>query len=157
MRPIDWAETNAVCETFTENEDTMTREIVTRIAEKWTLWTLAELAEANAPLRFSRLMEKVEGVSQKSLTKALRQLERDGMVTRAVYAEVPPRVEYEATSLAVEMLELVHPLWMWAASNVKQFQAAQAAYDRKHTASPPVNSVMDSNFKQSNGISVRGS
>src|SRR6266702_8041228 len=113
MRPIDWAETNAVCATLTEHEDTMTREIVTRIAEKWTLWTLAELAEANAPLRFSRLKEKVEGVSQKSLTKALRQLERDGMVTRAVYAEVPPRVEYEATTSAAAMLELVHPLWMW--------------------------------------------
>jgi DNA-binding HxlR family transcriptional regulator len=132
---IDWAEANTACEALTENEDSLTRDIVMRLAEKWTLWTLAELAEANAPMRFSRLMERVEGVSQKSLTKVLRQLERDGLVTRVVFAEVPPRVEYAITELALEMLELVHPLWKWAATNVAKFQAAQAAYDQLHTPS----------------------
>ena len=57
-------------------------------------------------MRFSRILERVEGVSQKSLTKVLRQLERDGMVTRVVFAEVPPRVEYAITELALEMLDL---------------------------------------------------
>jgi DNA-binding HxlR family transcriptional regulator len=76
-------------------------------------------------------LERVEGVSQKSLTKVLRQLERDGMVTRVVFAEVPPRVEYAITELALEMLELVHPLWRWAAANVGKFQAAQAGYDSR--------------------------
>jgi DNA-binding HxlR family transcriptional regulator len=130
--PIDWAEANAACEALSENEDSLTREIVMRLAEKWTLWALAELAEAKAPMRFSRLMERVEGVSQKSLTKVLRQLERDGLVTREVFAEVPPRVEYAITELALDMLGLVHPLWRWAAANVAKFQAAQAAYDRRH-------------------------
>jgi DNA-binding HxlR family transcriptional regulator len=130
---IDWAEANAACEALTEKEDSLTREMVTRLAEKWTLWALAELAEAGAPMRFSRLMERVEGVSQKSLTKVLRQLERDGLVTRVVFAEVPPRVEYEITELALEMLELVHPLWRWAGVNVAKFQAAHAAYDRKNS------------------------
>jgi DNA-binding HxlR family transcriptional regulator len=126
---IDWAEANAACEALTENEDSLTREIVMRLAEKWALWAMAELAGANAPMRFSRLMERVEGVSQKSLTKVLRQLERDGLVTREVFAEVPPRVEYAITDLALEMLELVHPLWRWAATNVAKFQTAHAAYD----------------------------
>ena len=90
---------------------------------------LAELAEAGAPMRFSRLMERVEGVTQKSLTKVLRQLERDGLVTRQVFAQVPPRVEYAITELALEMLELVHPLWAWAAANVGRFAVAQARYD----------------------------
>ena len=76
-RRIDWAEANAACEALTEKEDSQTREIVMRLADKWTLWAMAELAEANVPMRFSRLMERVEGVSQKSLTKVLRQLERD--------------------------------------------------------------------------------
>jgi DNA-binding HxlR family transcriptional regulator len=129
---MDWAEASAACEALTENEDSLTRDIVTRVAEKWTLWTMAELAEANAPMRFSRLMERVAGVSQKSLTKVLRQLERDGLVTREVFAEVPPRVEYAITELAVEMLELVHPLWKWAATNVAKFQAAQADYDLRY-------------------------
>jgi DNA-binding HxlR family transcriptional regulator len=131
-KSIDWAEANAACEALTGAEDSLTREIVMRLAEKWTLWAMAELAEANAPMRFSRLMERVEGVSQKSLTKVLRQLERDGLVTREVFAEVPPRVEYAITDLAVEMLELVHPLWRWAATNVAKFHAAHAAYDGQH-------------------------
>ena len=126
---LDWAEVNAACEALTEGEDSLTRDIVTRLAEKWTLWTLAELAAADAPLRFSRIMERVEGVSQKSLTKVLRQLERDGLVTRVVFPEVPPRVEYAITAIALEMLELIHPLWAWAAANVGKFQAAQTAYD----------------------------
>ncbi len=132
---VDWAEANKACDELTESEDSLTREIVMRFAEKWTLWTLAVLAEANAPMRFSRVMERVEGVSQKSLTKVLRQLERDGLVTRVVFAEVPPRVEYAITELALEMLGLVHPLWKWAATNVAKFEAAQAAYDRVHAAS----------------------
>jgi len=85
-------------------------------------------------MRFSLLMERIEGVSQKSLTKVLRQLERDGLVIRVVFAEVPPRVEYKTTELAVEMLELVHPLWKWAAANVGKFQSAQTAYDSRHKA-----------------------
>ena len=136
-KKIDWAEANAACEALTENEDSLTRDIVTRLAEKWTLWTLAELAAADSPVRFSRLMKQVEGVSQKSLTKVLRQLERDGLVTRVVFAEVPPRVEYEITELALEMLDLVHPLWKWAATHVAKFQAAQADYDLKHATAPP--------------------
>jgi DNA-binding HxlR family transcriptional regulator len=131
---IDWAEANAACEALTEKENSLTRDIVMRLAEKWTLWAMAELAEANAPMRFSRLMERVEGVSQKSLTKVLRQLERDGLVTRVVFAEVPPRVEYAITQVALEMLELVHPLWRWAATNVAKFQAAHTRYDQQHNA-----------------------
>ena len=68
------------------------------------------------------------------MTKVLRQLERDGLVTREVFAEVPPRVEYAITDLALEMLELVHPLWRWAATNVAKFQAAHAAYDEQHAS-----------------------
>jgi DNA-binding HxlR family transcriptional regulator len=131
---IDWTEVNEACEALSENEDSLTRDIVTRLAEKWTLWTLAELAEADAPMRFSRILERVEGVSQKSLTKVLRQLERDGLVTRVVFAEVPPRVEYAITELALEMLDLVHPLWRWAAANVAKFQIAHASYDSMHSA-----------------------
>ncbi len=128
---IDWAETNAACEVMEPGHETLARTIVTQMAEKWTLWTMAVLAEAGAPMRFSRVMEQVEGVSQKSLTKTLRQLERDGLVTRVVFAEVPPRVEYAITELGMEMLEQVHPLWQWATANVGRFVEAQARYDAK--------------------------
>ena len=121
----------AACDALTEVQDDLTREMVTHLADKWSLWTMAVLADAGGPMRFSRVMEKVEGVSQKSLTKTLRQLERDGMVTRTVFAEVPPRVEYAMTELGGEMLEHVEPLWMWVAKSVGRFQAARAAFDSR--------------------------
>src|ERR1700761_4953130 len=96
---IDWAYTNAACENLGPERDAVARDVVTQLAGKWTLWTLAVLAEVGAPMRFSRIMEKVEGVSQKSLTKTLRQLERDGLATRVVFPEVPPRVEYTISPL----------------------------------------------------------
>jgi len=120
----------ALCDTLSPEEDDLSREIVNRLADKWSLWTMAVLASAGIPLRFSRIMDQVEGVSQKSLTKALRQLERDGLATRKVFAEVPPRVEYAVTELGLEMLEHVEPLWIWAATSVKRFKAARADYDR---------------------------
>ncbi len=128
---VDWVEANAACEALSPQQDSLVRNVVTQLAEKWTLWTMAVLAEAGAPMRFSRVMEQVEGVSQKSLTKTLRQLERDGLVTRTVFPEVPPRVEYAITELGGEMLAQVHPLWMWTLENVGRFEAARKEYDGK--------------------------
>jgi DNA-binding HxlR family transcriptional regulator len=131
MKKINWAEANAACEHLSPQADSLVRNIVTQMAEKWTLWTMAVLAEAAKPMRFSRIMEQVEGVSQKSLTKTLRQIERDGLVTRKVFPEVPPRVEYEITKLGEDMLAQVHPLWLWSVANVHKFEAAQRSYDKK--------------------------
>jgi DNA-binding HxlR family transcriptional regulator len=128
-KKIDWVATNAACEALPPEQDNLARELVSRMGEKWTLWTLAVLDEAAKPLRFSRVMKQVEGVSQKSLTKTLRQLERDGMVTRVVFPEVPPRVEYAITSIGREILEQVHPLWIWTVKNVARFEKAQQGYD----------------------------
>lgn len=130
--PINWTEANAACEHLLPQQDSLVRTVVTQVAEKWTLWTMAVLAEADAPLRFSRLLHQIEGVSQKSLTKTLRQLERDGLVSRVVFAEVPPRVEYEITRIGKEMLEQVHPLWLWAVANVEVFEKARMEYDRRN-------------------------
>jgi DNA-binding HxlR family transcriptional regulator len=124
-----WDEAAALCDSLSEDQDTLTREIVTRLADKWTLWVMSVLAEAGEPLRFSRVLEQVEGVSQKSLTKTLRQLERDGLVTRKMFAEVPPRVEYAITPIGVEMLEHVEPLWSWVAKSMGRFQQARIVFD----------------------------
>jgi len=131
VNALNWREVNDSCDALSEDEDMLTREIVTRLADKWTLWTMSILAEAGGPMRFSRVMENVEGISQKSLTKTLRQLERDGLVTRAVFAEVPPRVEYTITPIGTEMLEQVYPLWLWAANSVGRFQQARSDYDHR--------------------------
>jgi DNA-binding HxlR family transcriptional regulator len=125
-----WEDIKDYCDKLTENEDALTREMVSRVSDKWSLWTLSVVATPRKPMRFSRIMEQVEGISQKSLTKTLRGLERDGLITRKVFAEVPPRVEYAITSLGSEMLDNVAPLWLWVAKNVRRFQDSRAAYVR---------------------------
>jgi DNA-binding HxlR family transcriptional regulator len=65
------------------------------------------------------------------LTKTLRQLERDGLVTRALFPEVPPRVEYTITVLGMAMLKQVHPLWLWTVRNVEEFEKARRKYDER--------------------------
>ena len=117
----DFADLEALCDELTEAEDARVRELLTRVTDKWSLWTLGILAHDGGPLRFSRVLERVEGISQKSLTKTLRTLEQDALVTRRIYAEVPPRVEYAITSLGIELLKQVKPLWMWVAGNVGRF------------------------------------
>ena len=126
MKRVDWETANAICDKLSPEQDVLVREIVSQISEKWTLWAMAVLAEAGVPMRFSRVMERVEGISQKSLTKTLRQLERGGLVTRVVFAEVPPRVEYKITKLGEELLAQLHPVWLWTVANVKRFEAARS-------------------------------
>jgi DNA-binding HxlR family transcriptional regulator len=126
-----WEDIKDFCETLSEAEDALTREMVSRISDKWSLWTMSVIAEARQPVRFSRIMERVEGISQKSLTKTLRGLERDGLITRKIFAEVPPRVEYAITSLGSAMLDNVAPLWLWVAKNVRRFQDSRVAFERR--------------------------
>ena len=128
---FSWEQIASYCETLTEAEDALTREMVTRISDKWSLWTMSVVAAQGQPMRFSRIMDQVEGISQKSLTKTLRGLERDGLITRQVFAEVPPRVEYTITQLGSEMLDNVAPLWLWVAKNIQKFQASRTAIDSR--------------------------
>ena len=130
---FSWEHIKEFCETLTDDEDLLTREMVSRISDKWSLWTMSVIAEHRRPMRFSRIMENVAGISQKSLTKTLRGLERDGLITREVFAEVPPRVEYAITPLGVEMLNNIAPLWLWVAKSVRRFQDARADFNGRST------------------------
>jgi DNA-binding HxlR family transcriptional regulator len=124
-------EAESLCECLSEKEDQLTRELMTGIADKWSLWTLSVLYNAGGPIRFTRVMEQVEGVSQKSLTKTLRQLERDGLVTRRLFPQVPPRVEYAIAPLGVDLLRHVEPLWRWVAERIGEFTTARESFDRQ--------------------------
>jgi DNA-binding HxlR family transcriptional regulator len=124
------AAADAMCETLDASEDRLVREILDHVADKWSLWVIHVLGTGGR-LRFSRVLEKVEGISQKMLTKTLRQLERDGIVSRTMYLEVPPRVEYELTPLGRELLLRVLPLWTWIGENVDAFRAARGRFDAR--------------------------
>jgi DNA-binding HxlR family transcriptional regulator len=117
------------CDGLTDAQEAMLREIVGQVAGKWPLWTLHILYQSDEPLRFARLLERVDGISQKMLTQTLRQLERDGLLTRKVYAEVPPRVEYALTPQGREMMEQFRSFWSWIMGKLPDIEAARSRFD----------------------------
>ena len=110
----------------------LVHDLIDRVADKWTMLVLEALTE-QAPLRFTRLAEQVSGISQKMLTQTLRQMERDGLVTRTVHPEVPPRVEYELTPLGLTLGGAFCGVWVWASDNLKAVDKARHAFDARST------------------------
>jgi DNA-binding HxlR family transcriptional regulator len=110
-------------------KEALVREVLERVADKWTLLVIDVLA-AEGELRFSRLRDKVGGVSQKMLTKTLRELERDGLVTRHVWATVPPRVDYKLTRRGETLGEAVCGIWIWVEKHMVAIERSREAYDR---------------------------
>jgi DNA-binding HxlR family transcriptional regulator len=109
-------------------KDALVHEMLERVADKWTLLVIDAL-DSRTEMRFSRLRERLGGVSQKMLTRTLRQLERDGLVVRRVHAEVPPRVDYRLTPLGVSLGKSVCGLWTWVEAHIKDVQRSRLAYD----------------------------
>jgi DNA-binding HxlR family transcriptional regulator len=105
------------------------REVLDRIGSKWSVHVVRLLGIG--PLRFTDLRRGIDGISQRMLTVTLRGLERDGLVTRTVYAVVPPRVEYALTPLGSTLLPTIRSLLQWADEHVSQVDAARVAYDRR--------------------------
>jgi DNA-binding HxlR family transcriptional regulator len=105
------------------------RQVLDRIGDAWSGLIVGALA--GGPLRYTELSHRIPGVSPKMLTQTLRALERDGLVTRTVHAVVPPRVDYELTSLGRSLLVLVDALRDWAESHIVDVIEARAAYDAR--------------------------
>ena len=116
-------------------EDCEVRQILDRVADKWSLLVIALLERRT--LRFTELRREIDGVSQRMLTVTLRQLERDGLVRRTVYPVVPPRVDYELTPLGSTLHETIQALVTWTEAHQNEIAAARAAYDAAHAASAP--------------------
>jgi DNA-binding HxlR family transcriptional regulator len=110
--------------------EALVNELIGRVADKWTMLIL-EVLDENGELRFTRIGELVPGISQKMLTQTLRQMERDGLVIRTVHPVVPPKVEYRLTALGESLGEAFCGVWMWAARNLSEIEAARIAFDRR--------------------------
>ncbi|PPS68363.1 MULTISPECIES: winged helix-turn-helix transcriptional regulator [Streptomyces] len=110
-------------------EDCQVRQILDRIADKWSLLVIALLE--NRRLRFTELRREIDGVSQRMLTVTLRSLERDGLVKRTVHPVVPPRVEYELTSLGRTLHATIQSLVTWTEKHQEEIAAARTAYDSR--------------------------
>ncbi|WP_202076248.1 winged helix-turn-helix transcriptional regulator [Pseudooceanicola pacificus] len=100
-----------------------------RIGDKWTVLVVSYLGEG--PMRFNELRKGIGNISQKMLTTTLRNLERDGMVTRTVTPTRPPAVEYELTEIGHCLLVPVSGLARWALENLERIEAARAEYDAR--------------------------
>ena len=117
------------------------KEMLSRIGDKWTVYVIHLLGE-NGTLRFNELKAQVDGVSQRMLTVTLRALERDGLVTRTIHPEVPPRVEYALTPLGRTLRELVRGLVKWSGAHLEEVDEARAAYDKRHKPLKPTRAYL---------------
>lgn len=108
----------------------LVNELIGRVADKWTMIVL-EILNEHTELRFTQLSRHIPGISQKMLTQTLRQMERDGMVTRTVHAVVPPRVDYRLTELGSSLGAAFCSVWIWAEENLKKIESAREAFDKK--------------------------
>jgi DNA-binding HxlR family transcriptional regulator len=107
--------------------DCPTRVVLDRIGDKWTV--LCVLLLRNGPLRFTELRDGIGRVAPKVLTQTLRRLERDGLVTREVFAEVPPRVVYGLTPMGRSLIKPISAVSEWAEEHLPAISAAQQDYD----------------------------
>jgi len=115
---------------YSEQVEDISQELMGYIADKWTLVVLEEL-HAGGAMRFSALRKVIPGISQKMLTQTLRQMERNGLVSRKIYPVIPPRVEYQRTALGGSLGRVICGLWTWVESNSSSLIAARVQFDAR--------------------------
>ena len=107
-------------------------DILNRIGDKWSVMVVGMLGR-HGIMRFNELKRTINGVSQRMLTLTLRNLERDGLVTRTIYPEIPPRVEYGLTELGRSLKGPMDALWSWSEEHGAAVGNARAIYDATHS------------------------
>lgn len=110
--------------------EALVRELIGRVADKWTMLVL-ETLEERGTLRFTELGRLVGDISQKMLTKTLRDMERMGLVSRTVHPVVPPHVDYALTALGRSLGEAFCGVWLWAEAHHAEIEAARTAFEAR--------------------------
>ena len=110
--------------------EALVNEVIAQVADKWTM-LLIEVLHDHGEQRFTRIAEKVPGISQKMLTQTLRQMERNGLIVRTVHPVVPPKVEYRLTSLGMTLGEAFCGVWTWAEDNLDAVETSRRTFDKK--------------------------
>lgn len=119
------------CASIPADQMAFIRQLLDRVGDKWSMLITAVLEDG--PLRYTDLQRQIPGISQRMLTRTLRQLQDDGLITRTAYAEVPPRVEYALAPLGHGLHEIVMRLIGWVADHHDEIRAHRA---RAGTAAP---------------------
>tara|TARA_R110002124_G_scaffold1797_1_gene11331 strand:+ start:1155 stop:1577 length:423 start_codon:yes stop_codon:yes gene_type:complete len=111
--------------------EALVRDIIGKVADKWTMLILEALDE-HGTLRFTDVGRKVGTISQKMLTKTLRQMEADGLVARTVHPVIPPHVDYQLTEMGKSLGAAFCSVWLWAEAHHAQIQASRAAFGARN-------------------------
>jgi DNA-binding HxlR family transcriptional regulator len=117
----------ALCEAMEDEDDWLKREVLSHAGNRWAFGVIHALKEGGR-LRHAEIGRRLGGVTQRMLTRTLRQLERDGLILRQDHEEVPPRVEYELTRLGEEFLLQIIPMWLWIFEHAEDFRQARQAH-----------------------------
>jgi DNA-binding HxlR family transcriptional regulator len=120
----------SLTDTSKSSNCTAMSDVLNRIGDKWSVMVVGMLG-SNGTLRFNELKRLINGVSQRMLTLTLRNLERDGLVTRTVYPEIPPRVEYSLTEMGKTLTGAINALWDWSAEHHDAIIDARSVYDAR--------------------------
>ncbi len=108
------------------------RDVLDRVGDKWSVYVISQLGDGKR--RFTDLLRRIDGISQRMLTVTLRGLERDGIVTRTVHPVVPPRVDYALTPMGQTLLATIRQLIEWADRHTEDIDAARVRYDVRHSS-----------------------
>jgi DNA-binding HxlR family transcriptional regulator len=119
-------------DTFDPKVEALVDELIGRVADKWTMLIIETLHEHGC-LRFTAINRLIPDISQKMLTQTLRQMEREGLLTRTVHPVVPPHVDYQLTDLGQSLSAAFCGVWVWAEQNLARIEAARAAFDARRT------------------------
>jgi DNA-binding HxlR family transcriptional regulator len=122
-------DTNALARWNVYDDQCPTRKTLDRIADKWTVLIVGRLATSKR--RFGELRREITGISPKVLTQKLRDLERDGIVARRIYASVPPKVEYRLTPLGRTLIGLLDAIRVWSETHIEAMLEAQQVFDNR--------------------------
>lgn len=122
------ARSQAACDALSDDDDGLKRDVLAHAGSRWSLGIVHALGVAGT-LRHAELARRLEGVTQRMLTRSLRHLERDGLILRRDYGEVPPRVDYTLTPLGRGLLVGMMPLWTWIIENASEFREARTRFD----------------------------
>ncbi|MEJ5081206.1 winged helix-turn-helix transcriptional regulator [Ochrobactrum sp. MYb379] len=110
--------------------EALVNDLIGRVADKWTMIIL-EMLNGHEELRFTQLARHIPNISQKMLTQTLRQMERDGLVSRTVHAVVPPRVDYRLTLLGMSLGAAFCGVWIWAEANLQTVETARRKFEEQ--------------------------
>ncbi|UZE15748.1 helix-turn-helix transcriptional regulator [Pseudomonas sp. B21-054] len=124
-----------ICQSLREDDDGVRREVLAHAGSRWSLGILHALGVYGS-MRHAEIKKQLAGVTQRMLTKTLRSLERDGLLIRRAFDEIPPRVEYELTPLGMGLLIRMSPIWTWVVENVDDFRKARRTFDSQDGHKP---------------------